>query len=432
AHRNRFFQSAQRRSMGRGRDLEGMHADGHKLALELGLYPVQVADEQWVIVTAVEISGRQAVESAARTVLRAAGSAMLLVNRQGRIVFANPECTSVFGYSLTELRDITVDQLVPQDIAAAHAGLRQSFFGATESRTMAEGKPLFARAKDGSEFRVEVALAPMDYGGEPVVLATVVDLSLRLANERAQADRDAAARVADELRDQHQALRQVVNAASHDLKGPLTSIAGLAMVAGEQLAADDTEELQEHLERIAEMAHNAAARTEALRETVTLKRARESDNAIDLAPLVEQVWAQRPGADAAIRLELDIADTAPLHCDRDLLLRVLTYLVDNACRFQSPACSDRWVGVRSRQHRDSLVITVSDNGVGIPPGQREAVFEPFVRLDSRAGDGLGLTQARTCAREMGGRISVAGREPHGSDFHVHLALPRSASIASNA
>jgi signal transduction histidine kinase len=97
-------------------------------------------------------------------------------------------------------------------------------------------------------------------------------------------------------------------------------------------------------------------------------------------------------------------------------------LVDNALEFGGGA------HVRVRLERDSLHVEVADRGPGLPEAMLERVFEPFTRKDpsrnrATGGVGLGLTIARSIARDQGGDVTLANRDGGGLVATVRLPRP---------
>ena len=119
------------------------------------------------------------IETGWRLVLRSNPNAMIVTNAAGAIVEANPRAESVFGYSLDQLRSLTVEQLVPPALREAHARHRQAYGRAAQPRSMGEGRSLAARRRDGSEVPVEISVAPLTMGGTPFYVVTIVDISTR-------------------------------------------------------------------------------------------------------------------------------------------------------------------------------------------------------------------------------------------------------------
>ncbi|MER7106663.1 sensor histidine kinase [Streptomyces sp. NPDC000229] len=139
---------------------------------------------------------------------------------------------------------------------------------------------------------------------------------------------------------------------------------------------------------------------------------------VDLAALVREEVAQRVGDRVPVRVA---AAEAQARGSRGQLARVLGNLLDNAQRHAETA-----VTVTVRREGRHVVLTVADDGAGVPEPERERVFERFVRLDDarsrdEGGAGLGLAIARDVAVRHGGTLTV-GRAPEGGALFV-LRLP---------
>ena len=423
AHRKDFEAHPARRQMGHGRDLEGVTADGRLIPLELGLHPITVDDVSYVIVTVVDIARRQSAEASARVVLNAAGSAMLLVDTDGGIMYANPEANRLFGYARESLLGASIDQLVPADLRDRHASYRARFAAAPAPRTMAAGSQLHARRADGSEFRVEVALTPVRFAGRQLVLATVVDLTARIAVVRAEAEKAAAMVQAERLVTLNAELRQLSRGISHEFKGPMATVAGLAALAVDDLAAGDADAVRECLEKLQEEARSGAEKVEGLTGlTAAWEAVDRNAETVDIAPLVYAAWSDAGGATRSdVKLELELQHNAPLRCHRQSLALVMEELLSNAIKFRH-AQRDARVQVRTAQQRDVLLFAVQDNGIGMPAERLEHVFDPFVRLTDRPGHGLGLALVRRNVDRLGGTICAKPVESGGISFEIQMPM----------
>ncbi|MGO4377819.1 PAS domain S-box protein [Pseudoduganella sp. RAF19] len=121
--------------------------------------------------------------------LASATDAMLIVDKQGQIVLANPALERLFGYEHGALAGKTLETLIPERFRQEHTGLRSHYIGHPRPRAMGAGMELFAVRKDGSEFMVEVSLSPLQSSDmQPVVMATIYDISARKQAERALQD----------------------------------------------------------------------------------------------------------------------------------------------------------------------------------------------------------------------------------------------------
>jgi signal transduction histidine kinase len=123
----------------------------------------------------------------------------------------------------------------------------------------------------------------------------------------------------------------------------------------------------------------------------------------------------------------------PVHYDPEAFGEVLSNLLSNAYKF-SPK-DDRRIALTVGVGRGRVLIAVEDNGPGVPPTERQKIFEPFYRADdfvtrSAEGSGLGLSIARSIVRAHGGAIGVDAREGGGARFVV--ALPAVSASARGA
>lgn len=137
----------------------------------------------------------------------------------------------------------------------------------------------------------------------------------------------------------------------------------------------------------------------------------------DMAELYEPL-AEMSGVLLVTRLS-----PAVVPADRELVSRALTNLIDNALKY-----GGREVTITTAADADRATITVTDNGPGISPDQRERVVERFVRLDNARtlpGGGLGLTMVRAVARLHGGDLMLAAADPRsGKGLAATLSFPR--------
>jgi two-component system phosphate regulon sensor histidine kinase PhoR len=109
-------------------------------------------------------------------------------------------------------------------------------------------------------------------------------------------------------------------------------------------------------------------------------------------------------------------------CDEGRLRQVLENLLGNAVKYSPDGGR---IALRLRDGGARLRIEVQDEGLGIPPSERDRIFEKFYRLDPAltrgvGGSGLGLYISRQLVEQMGGRISVTSQHGKGSTFTVEL------------
>ena len=113
------------------------------------------------------------------TFIDALPDAIVIVDRNGRIVDLNIQAVGMFGYARTELLGEQVEVLLPERVRSRHVGERGRYNQSPHVRPMGSGMNLFARRKDGQEFPVEVSLGPYQSADGPLVVSAIRDLSGR-------------------------------------------------------------------------------------------------------------------------------------------------------------------------------------------------------------------------------------------------------------
>lgn len=122
------------------------------------------------------------------------------------------------------------------------------------------------------------------------------------------------------------------------------------------------------------------------------------------------------------QIRIDISERLAVLTDPELLIRALVNLIRNAIRH---APGSETITISASAAGDTVVISVADNGPGVPDGELTKIFDAFHRLDvSRAretgGVGLGLTIVKTCVESCGGTVVARNRQPHGLEVLIHL------------
>lgn len=119
----------------------------------------------------------------AEVLFRASLVALIVADQQGRIVLANPAAESLFGYATDEFLEQSVDSLVPSDMREGHGEYRSEYQKSHECRPMGVARLLDGVHKSGDTIPVEVGLTSIEHEGHSLVMATIVDLTERKANE---------------------------------------------------------------------------------------------------------------------------------------------------------------------------------------------------------------------------------------------------------
>ncbi|XYI00972.1 AAA family ATPase [Sorangium sp. So ce1128] len=219
---------------------------------------------------------------------------------------------------------------------------------------------------------------------------------------------------------------QFLRVAAHELKTPVTVIMGYA-----EMLLRTAMELPPRQRRILDGLLRGTERIERIVadllfvSQIQIGRLNLVLERVDLGELVDRMAARLEQAAPSRRIRVTRPEAVVLQGDRELLERAVTHLLDNALRY-SPDGRDVEVDVRIEDARDALV-SVRDQGVGIPVDKRACIFERFHRAHTdtphdHGGMGTGLYLSRAIVVRHGGEMWFESEEGRGSTFHVRLPL----------
>jgi signal transduction histidine kinase len=235
----------------------------------------------------------------------------------------------------------------------------------------------------------------------------------------------------EELRRQEAARRAFVSTASHELRTPLTMLQGTMELLEEDIRAGQIDEL-DALRQVS-TARRELDRLSALSgELLDLSRLDAAvplrSEPVELGEIVRAVAAEfelrareRSTSVSVILPEASCWGRG----DPDAVARVVRILLDNALRYGPRGAP---ISVEAHSGGGHARITVSDRGPGIPPDERDRIFERFHRgsaAGSSGGFGLGLAIGRELARRMGGELDVDPDGSEGTHFALTLRTARS-------
>ena len=229
--------------------------------------------------------------------------------------------------------------------------------------------------------------------------------------------------------------QDLVATVSHELRTPLAAIYGSAMTLGR----DDVELAEEINARLLSIIVEESARLTAIVNDLLVASQLDAgrldvlvDNCDPRELVAAVAEAARTHLPDGVRVVVDpVADEVPpITADESQLRQVLDNLLDNAIKY-SPSGGDVHLGVEAVD--GAVRFSVADEGLGIPPMERERIFEKFYRLDPDmtggiGGTGLGLYIARELVRRVGGRIWVEARDGGGSVFRVEIPAAAAADM----
>ena len=388
----------------------------------------------------------------ARSALDAAPDALIMIDAEGIVRFANRQACVLFGYPHGELVGQHLERLMPEKFRDRHLGYRQGYFTAPRVRPMGAGLTLFGRRRDGGEFPVEISLSPVA-DDRTLVAAAIRDVTERKqAEAELKAAREAAekARVAaDQARDAADLLREVADesreaanranqaksrflaAASHDLRQPLQTLALLNGALRRMVTDGDAAEV------LAQQEHAVGTMSRLLNTLLDISKLESGAVRPELADfrvagVLEAIRREFRAVAQSKGLELMVESSEEsIHSDPAMVEQILKNLVSNAVKYTRQGR----VVVRCRREETALRIEVLDTGVGIPAAQLAYIYEEFYQIagpgsGARDGYGLGLSIVQRLVKLLNARLEAMSEVGKGSVFA--LLLPRAHAAARDS
>lgn len=220
---------------------------------------------------------------------------------------------------------------------------------------------------------------------------------------------------------------QFLATVSHELRTPLTSVIAFADVLAAPPTGDET--TRELASQVAANARTLLSMINDLIDSAKIEAGRYTleeapVDVVDVFQAVERLVGPVASAKGVTFATSVDPDVPVVMTDPEALRRIVANLSGNAAKFTDEGS----IEVSASMEGDgTLVVSVSDTGIGIAPENLELIFEPFSRPDAaaaraRAGSGLGLSLVREICRMLGGSVAVQSKLGNGSTFTVHLPV----------
>ena len=327
------------------------------------------------------------------TILASMSEGVLVVGGDGRARLVNPAFRRLFDLS-GEVTGRTVLEL-----------LRQPELARVVDDTLRLGEPQSGGIELQAPERRTLLLASAALaGGErgAVVVARDTTALTRLADMR----------------------RDFVANVSHELKTPLAAIRGYAETLRDG-ALDEPPTARRFTERILQHCRRLQALLDDLLTPSRLESVAPAEREpVDLSAVVQRAVDLLAAAarEHQVRISVEEESVPTVAGDADSIERMVLNLLDNAIKYNR---SEGEVTVRLTQEEQSVVLEVSDTGIGIPPESLPRIFERFYRVDKgrsrdEGGTGLGLAIVKHVVQAHGGQVEVESRTGKGTAFRVKL------------
>jgi PAS domain S-box-containing protein len=337
---------------------------------------------------------------------------IVITDPEGIILYANKAVEKITGFKVKE-------------IIGKKAGSKELWGGLMDRdvyrelwRMIRDEKKPFAgeivnKRKDGEKYDAEIHVSPiLDENGQIVFYVGIeIDISKTKELERAKTE--------------------FVSLASHQLKSPLTSISLSVDLLLRGIAGTLNDEQKKYLKEIYADVHHTADLVGALLNLsrVEMGTFRVEPEIVNVPEMIEAVMDEILPQARAGRVEVDAEygkDLKNVLLDKNILKVALQNLVSNAVKY---ARKNGYVKIVAKADRGELIISVADNGIGIPVRDQEKIFTKFFRarnaVDKKTGGtGLGLSLSKALVEASGGKMWFESLENQGTVFYLSLPFEK--------
>lgn len=380
---------------------------------------------------------------------------ILITNQKGEILKINPSALKLFDYQEKEIVGQKIEVLIPKRFASSHVEKREEYYDNPKPRAMGKNIELFALKKDQTEFPVEISLSYYKKEGETFVIAFIIDITERKkyhdsilnlthsleqkVEERTKILREALTNLEaskqqlSESLEKEKVLNEMksrfVTMASHEFRTPLSTILSSTSLIGKYTAAEDDEKRQKHVMRIKSAVANLNL---ILNDFLSAERLEEGKALVHLSSfsyndLVNEVINEMFNL---LKENQNINYTHQgsefIYCDKQKIKNILINLISNAIKFTAVG---KEITVKTSVSEDFILLSVADQGIGIPQDEQKYLFDRFFRaknVTNIQGTGLGLNIVKKYAEALNGDITFKSELNKGTEFTITIPTKQKA------
>ncbi|HSU29123.1 MAG TPA: PAS domain-containing sensor histidine kinase [Chitinophagaceae bacterium] len=388
---------------------------------------------------------------------------IILTNSKGVIVMVNPSAERMFDYISEELIGQPIEILIPEKYKPQHHQLREGFYHKPSNRSMGIGRDLNGRKKDGSNMPVEVSLSHYERDGEIFVIAFIVDITQRKQIEQSMLEQKIELeKITDKIRqlnaeleikveertlilkealqkleqsqeelsealDKEKQLNEIksrfVSMASHEFRTPLTTVLSSASLLSKYNGPDEGDKRDKHIAKIKNAVNNLNDILEDFLSLGKLNEGRVSTKIEEVnihQTIQETVDEMKPLLKKGQHFILQGHTGCIANTDKQLFHNILINLISNAIKFSEEGKS---ITIEALSHKDNVIISVRDEGIGISKEDQVHLFSSFFRASNAVniqGTGLGLHIVRRYVDLLGGEIKLQSQLGEGTNIQFSI------------
>ena len=376
---------------------------------------------------------------------------IIIADRSGKIVRANPSSEKLFGYENDELIDQKIEILVPNRFSHSHEKHRNDYNKNPHPRSMGKGLDLYGKKKNGVEFPIEISLSHYKSNDELFVIAFIIDVSERkVAEEKIkrinaelelkveertkilketlhelEASKDELSKALEKEKELNDMKSRFVTMASHEFRTPLSTILSSASLIGKYKISEEEDKRRKHVDRIKSAVSNM---TLILNDFLSAGKLEEgkinvSLVSIDIPSYISESLGELSNfLKNGQEIKYDHQGNRNFVCDKQFLKNIIINLVSNSSKF---SLENKMIEIATINRGFELEIIIKDQGMGIPADEQKNLFERFFRAKNASniqGTGLGLNIVAKYVEVLNGTIRFESELNKGTIFYINLPL----------
>lgn len=402
-------------------------ADGTKQELEVTYEPVRGVDNDITgfTVASIDITRYREMadtatssESLVVSALQKSDLAVLLADVESTTIeFANPAALARMGFLQNQ----------PLKPGTSLSKLTPEWGDKTWKRmlkNLTPGMPTLRRDVATFSSELESSLADIDILVVPSERGEKAFIQLIDTSERADAIFDLRNR-SRQLAISNRDLEQFASAVAHDLRAPLRHISHFATFLAEELSDTQSDDIKEYIDYIEGSATTMSSMIESLLDYSRLGRIEREFKKVSLSECIKDARNLLQAEIKASDCQVSVGRLPQPMGDKDLLIRLFQNLLENSIKYCREGVSPK-INISGKREEGDIIITVSDNGIGIDPNLNERIFSLFSRMhdDSKySGLGVGLATCRRICELHNGKISCEPKRGNGTKFVITFPSP---------
>ncbi|WP_338791493.1 PAS domain S-box protein [Bernardetia sp. MNP-M8] len=340
-----------------------------------------------------------------RTLIDTMREGIIVLNSKDEIVYVNERVLELLGHVQGELVGKTIDKLLfSKEIdEESHIAIQNRI------KIKPEQYELQLRRKSGDSLWAWISSNPIkaDIESLGTILAVADVNSLKIAQ--------------NEIVSVNKEMEQLLYRASHDLKGPISSVEGVLNLFRIEKKQDPT--VQQYTNMIETSVKKLSELIKDLTKVSSIKQGKLNVKAIDFEQLIHSITSTFSFYEnyQNIDFRIHVNCKKEFYTDESLLYTIIQNFVENGIKYSKRSFDNSLVQITVKDTAKGIEMEFLDNGIGIPEKYQSTIFDMFIRASDQAkGSGLGLYIVHNAIKKLQGTIRLESEEYAGSIFTVRL------------